>query len=226
MSSILINHCTPWVLPMTVACATAVSIGCQTAHAQTDKESIVELFDSVLVYTAQGADHNLPQLPGSILGEKIKWESSCFNAIALGKMRGTLGTSFALLDDSLLRNVRHGYEVVFAKHHGLQSNYELAAAYTLRSPDLFLGPLAVNAGAGVGLSHAFSRPAYEDGPFDNPTRRYRTQLFIVFEAEWKLRYWEQLSIVTRVHHRSGAYGLIAPRNVGSNFLAVGVRYRF
>jgi hypothetical protein len=211
---------------MTVACATAVSIGCQTAQAQTAKPSTVGLFDSALVYTAQGADHNLPQIPGSILSDKIKWEPSYFNAIALAKARGTLGASFVSLDDSLVRNVQHGYEIVFAKHHGLQSNFELGGAYTLRSPDLSLGPLAVNAAAGVGLSHAFGRPTYEDGPFDDPTRRYRTQLLILFEAEWKLRYVEQLSLVTRVHHRSGVYGFIAPRNVGSNFLAVGLRYRF
>jgi hypothetical protein len=146
--------------------------------------------------------------------------------VALGKTRGTLGGSFAALQDSPVSDVRHGYEIVLAKHHGLQSQVELGGAFTLRSPDLTLGPLAVNAGAGVGLSRAFGTPTYEDGPFDNPTRRYKTQLLFLFEAEWKLRYWEQLSIVTRVHHRSGAYGLIAPRNVGSNFLAVGVRYSF
>ena len=34
---------------------------------------------------------------------------------------------------------------------------------------------------------------------------------------------QRLSVVTRIHHRSGAYGLFAPRGSGSNFLAVGLR---
>jgi hypothetical protein len=211
---------------MSLVCTLGLGLWCHAAQAQTDNKPSTDVFDSVLVYTAQGADHNLPGLPKAILRGDIKWESSYFNAVALGKTRGTLGGSVAALKDIPVSDIRHGYELILAKHHGLQSHVELGGAYTLRSPDLSLGPLAVNAAAGVGLSHAFGRPSYEDGPFDNPSRRYKTQLLILFEAEWKLRYWEQLSIVTRVHHRSGAYGLIAPRNVGSNFLAVGIRYSF
>jgi hypothetical protein len=211
---------------MTLVCTLGLALWCNAAQAQADKESSTDVFDSVLFYTAQGADHNLPNLPKVILRGQIKWEPSYFNAVALGKTRGTLGGSFAALQDSPVSDIRHGYELVLAKHHGLQSQVELGGAFTLRSPDLTLGPLAVNAATGVGLSHAFGTPTYEDGPLDNPTRRYKTQLLIVIEAEWKLRYFEQVSIVTRVHHRSGAYGLIAPRNVGSNFLAVGVRYSF
>jgi hypothetical protein len=37
---------------------------------------------------------------------------------------------------------------------------------------------------------------------------------------------DHLSITTRIHHRCGFYGVIAPRRVGSNFVAVGVRYQF
>jgi hypothetical protein len=32
--------------------------------------------------------------------------------------------------------------------------------------------------------------------------------------------------VTRIHHRSGVYGLIAPSGVGSNFVVAGLRYKF
>jgi hypothetical protein len=213
---------------MTLVCTLGLALGCHAAQAETqiDKQSNPDVFDSVLLYTAQGADHNLPNLPKAILRGRIKWESSYFNAFALSKTRGTLGGSLAALQDSPVSDVRHGYELVLAKHHGLQSQVELGGAFTLRSPDLSLGPLAINVATGIGLSHAFGTPAYEDGPFDNSTRRYKTQLLILIEAEWRLRYWERLSIVTRVHHRSGAYGLIAPRNVGSNFLAAGVRYNF
>lgn len=41
-----------------------------------------------------------------------------------------------------------------------------------------------------------------------------------------MRGFENLSVITRVHHRSGVYGLIAPQRVGSNFMVFGIRYKF
>lgn len=79
-------------------------------------------------------------------------------------------------------------------------------------------------GGGIGLSHAFGTPSYEDGPRDDPARRYHTQLLILVNMEWKLSTATNWSLLMRVHHRSGAYGLIAPPKVGSNFLAIGLRY--
>jgi hypothetical protein len=34
------------------------------------------------------------------------------------------------------------------------------------------------------------------------------------------------SVPVRIHHRSGVYGLIAPRKVGSNFITIGLRRDF
>lgn len=204
----------------------ALSVPAQAAAADAETAPSPGFFDSVMIYTAQGADHNLPELPRIIINGDLDWEPSYFTAISLSKTRGTLGGSFAFLSDTPLKNIQHGYEIVFAQHHGLQDNAELGAAFVMRTPDWNLGPVAVNAGSGVGLSHAFGTPSYEDGPFSNPDKRYRTQLLVLFDLTWKLRKFEHFSVVTRVHHRSGAYGLIAPRNVGSNFLALGVRYEF
>ena len=66
----------------------------------------------------------------------------------------------------------------------------------------------------------------EDGPADDPSRRYPTQVLILLEAEWSWDSLPQVALVTRVHHRSGAYGTIAPSGVGSNFVAAGLRYHF
>jgi hypothetical protein len=49
---------------------------------------------------------------------------------------------------------------------------------------------------------------------------------MLFDMAWKIRTGKHFSLVTRVHHRSGAYGLIAPPRVGSNFLALGVNLDF
>lgn len=156
----------------------------------------------------------------------VDWDKSYFASVGLIKDLGTLEQRASFTSGTWLGPVKQGVEVVLTKHHGLQSNSEIGAAYKLTTPDLSIGPLQMNFGTGLGISHAFGSPTYEDGPKDDPERRYRTQLLILLDIEWRMRNLENLSIDTRVHHRSGAYGLIAPRNVGSNFLAVGMRYTF
>ena len=138
---------------------------------------------------------------------------------------GTLG-SIDALRSTYVENVQHGDELVLLQHRGKQTVTELGAAYMLRSPNLEIAQLRINAAGGVGLSHTFGRPAYEDGPKNDPDKRYHTQMLVLLEAEWSLAPLPDWSLVTRIHHRSGAYGLIAPRNVGSNFIVAGVRYRF
>lgn len=208
------------LFPLLLAAATG------SAAAQAAAEPPARIFDSVALYAGQGVDLNLRELPGAVLRGDLHRESSYFVSLGLGKVWGTLGGSVEALRGSFVENVRHGYEVVLVQHHGLQDNFELGAAYLLRSPDLALGHLRVNAAGGAGLSHAFGTPSYEDGPAGDPERRYRTQLLILLEAEWSWDSLPQVALVTRVHHRSGAYGTIAPSGVGSNFVAAGLRYRF
>jgi hypothetical protein len=201
-------------------------LGLHFGSAQADQQLANGWFDSATVYAAQGADHNLTELPGKIVTADIAWDKSYFTAISAGKTRGTLGASMASLNDTPFGAISHGYEVILVKHRGLQSNLEASAAYMLRTPTAYLGPVGVSFGTGAGLSYAFGTPSYEDGPKNDPDRRYRLQLLALFELEWRLRDVDNVSLVTRVHHRSGVYGLIAPRNVGSNFLAAGIRFQF
>ena len=184
------------------------------------------LFDAVTVYGGQGADHNLREIPSVIARGDIDWEKSYFVGVGLGKTGPKLGQSVGMLQGTPLAELRQDYELLLLKHHGLQDNAELGAAYLLRTPDLHLGPVGVNLAAGTGLSYAMGNPSYEDGPKDDPDRRYRFQLLALFELEWKLRDVDALTLTTRVHHRCGVYGVIAPSHVGSNFMTVGLRYRF
>jgi hypothetical protein len=138
--------------------------------------------------------------------------------------RGAIMAS-ALLDRTWFRNVRQGFTGSLLKHSGLQTNWEAGLAYTLATPNLKLGPVATHLKVGAGFSYAFSRPSYEDGPLAEPDRRYRGQFLLLVENHWRLADSDKWSLVLRVHHRSGVYGLIAPQNVGSNFLAVGVERR-
>jgi hypothetical protein len=191
-----------------------------------DTLSADRMFDSVSVYAGQGVNHNLKEIPGKIISGNLDWDKTYFTALGFGKTRGTLGQSFANLRGSPFDSLRHGYEMVLVQHRGLQCDTEFGAAYTLRTPDLQMGPLGVNFMAGAGLSYALGTPSYEDGSKSDPGRHYRSQFLGLFELEWRMRKFENLSVITRVHHRSGVYGLIAPQHVGSNFLALGVRYIF
>jgi hypothetical protein len=184
------------------------------------------LFDAVTVYGGHGVDHNLRQLPEAILSNNINWDKSYFVGVGFAKNGPKLGRSVDKLQGTPMAELRQDFEVLMLKHHGLQHNAELGGAYLLRTPDLQIGPIGVNLAAGTGLSYAIGRPTYEDGPKDDLERRYRLQLLVLFELEWKLRNMDALTLATRIHHRSGLYGLIAPPLVGSNFITMGLRYRF
>jgi hypothetical protein len=196
------------------------------AKAETQAQAPRRWLDSVSAYAGQGVDLNLREFPRAAFEGDLRGESTYFAGIGLAHSFGTLGRSFEVVRGSALENVQHGYELLLLKHHGLQENAEIGVAYMLRTPDAALGQLHVNAGFGVGISHALGSPTYEDGPRDDPERRYRTQLLLLIEGEWRWGAESHWSLVTRIHHRSGAYGTIAPRFVGSNFVVAGVRYRF
>lgn len=184
------------------------------------------LFDAVTVYGGQGVDHNLRQIPEMSLGSNIDWDKTYFLGVGLAKTGPKLGRTFGRFQGTSMAELIQGFELLMIKHHGLQNNAELGAAYLLRTPDLQMGPLGMNLAAGTGLSYALGNPTYEDGPRDDLERRYPLQLLLLFELEWKLRNVDRLSLATRIHHRSGVFGLIAPPHVGSNFIALGLRYRF
>ncbi len=52
------------------------------------------------------------------------------------------------------------------------------------------------------------------------------QYYMGFEAEYAHASWERLSVFTRLHHRSGMYGMISPSKTGSNFIGIGLRLHF
>lgn len=184
------------------------------------------MFDALTVYRGQGVDHNLRQIPEAILSNNIDRDKTYFVGGGLAKFGPKLGRSVGSLEGTPMAELRQDVEVLMLKHHGLQHNAELGAAYLLRTPDLQMGPVGVNLAAGSGLSYAIGKPNYEDGPKSDLERLYRLQLLLLFELEWKLRNVDGLTLATRIHHRSGVYGLIAPPHVGSNFITVGLRYRF
>lgn len=178
------------------------------------------------LYLGQGVDANLTNLPKKIATDKLKRESSFLTGIGYAIPTRSPDWLAGLAGVVGIDQPSTAVELLGVQHRGLQSNFEADVGYLLRTGYASLGPLQIRAGVGTGLSYAFGTPSYEDGPFNNPAKRYKFQSFEAFEVELRLADAPSVGLVTRVHHRSGMYGLIAPKNVGSNFLTIGLRSRF
>jgi hypothetical protein len=82
--------------------------------------------------------------------------------------------------------------------------------------------IETTAAIGEGLSWATQIPALEKA---DPTNSDNNQLlnYILLEATFAIPE-SPWSLVTRIHHRSGVYGLLG--HSGSNIIEAGIRYRF
>ena len=112
-------------------------------------------------------------------------------------------------------------EAQVLRHFGEQRHWEGTLALLFRTGQLPLfGGLSVNLGFGEGLSYASERPSLE-GSFRAEPSRFLNYLAV--EAEFSHASLPGVYVVPRIHHRSGVFGLIAPRGSGSNFIGVGLR---
>jgi hypothetical protein len=177
-------------------------------------------------YYARGADPDFFNiLPELIRGESMTDDTYLY-ALSYFHPLTTPGGLQKVFDFLRVPNTRTGIEGVVGKHNGLQHNWEVGATWQLRFAPWRLAMVRVRPAVGIGLSCAIGDPAYEDGPEHDPEKRYHLLNFNIYELEWGLQKVPAISLVTRLHHRSGIWGVIAPPLVGSNFLAVGLRYRF
>lgn len=178
------------------------------------------------LYLAQGADPNIFMIFPEMLRGESMMDDTYFAALGYFHPLATPGGLQKVFDLLRVPNTRTGIEGLVGKHRGLQHNTEIGVSWQLRFAPLRLPLLRVRPSAGIGLSYAIGNPAYEDGPRFDPEKRYHLLNFNIYELEWSLAKVPAVSLVTRIHHRSGIWGVIAPPVVGSNFLAVGVRYSF
>jgi len=179
------------------------------------------------LFRGQGADVNLPDIIPELFRQEIDMDPTWFWGLNYSREIGMQGLN-PVSRFLLAHRITPEWETQLTKHHGLQDNVEAHLAWLLRSPDLALGSVAaINVAAGMGPSYAFSKPTYEDGPDGQPNQgEYQFQNYFTVEAEFSTPALPDWSLALRVHHRSGMYGLIAPRRVGSNFFALGIRHAF
>jgi len=111
-----------------------------------------------------------------------------------------------------------------AKHFGDQDHWEfnfLASIRWLLFPwDAYLD---TSFALGLGLSYATSLPEIED---KNHAEAAQFLGAVMLEFAFSLPRYPAWSLITRIHHRSGAGGLFSGVTGASNALAIGIRYNF
>jgi hypothetical protein len=173
------------------------------------------------VYAGQWFSESAPD-PGQTLGTQDAGfqDSYLVSALLSRVLVRELKTEVPLIDDSSIE-----LEGQIGHHFGLQDHAEVTLALQWRSRD-FTVPLTngrFNLAIGDGLSYALSRPAYEGVSHGQEPRKFLN--YLTLEAEFSHPSLPGVSVVPRVHHRSGIYGVIAPRGSGSNFIGIGLRMR-
>ncbi|NOX75761.1 MAG: hypothetical protein GXP17_03930 [Gammaproteobacteria bacterium] len=182
--------------------------------------------ESLTLFRGQGADTNFLELLSDIANDELTMDPTYFWGVNYRNTLSNKGENG--FTRFLLRyQITPEWEAQLTKHSGLQNNAAVHMAVLLRTRDFRPAIFNINFAAGLGPSYAFSRPTYEDGPDGQPNQgKYRFQNYMAYEVEFSLRSLPQWRVPVRIHHRSGMYGLIAPRRVGSNFFAIGLRREF
>ncbi len=165
---------------------------------------------SAAVYGGRLSDNRI----GEILYFRTQMEPSHVWAV-------TLTREVYRVTDDLVAEI----EGNLARHTGLQDHFEINGAFLLRWRrfpwDRFV---KTTLSYGVGPSYALRKPAVE-----RRSEREPAHLLVFMPVELTLappeRFERAWKTLVRVHHRSGAYGVVSNAS-GSNFVTVGLRYRF
>lgn len=124
------------------------------------------------------------------------------------------------------RHLRWELEGNVAQWFGQQDHQELNGLVTLRWMtfpwDKYLN---TTFGFGNGLSFATSEPKLEE-QFHPETGTSQLLYYIAVEFSFAAPSAKHWSVITRVHHRSGVFGLFDGVDGGSNVITAGLRYAF
>ena len=111
------------------------------------------------------------------------------------------------------------------KHFGDgQNNWEINALPVLRWRYFpWNEVIRTSVASGVGFSWALGTPSLETSGESTPTRLLG---YFMIEVAASLPQWPNWSVVARLHHRSGAGGVIASTDGASNAVGFGIKYVF
>lgn len=162
------------------------------------------------IYGAKMANNNWQEFFGNT--QDLDFINSKLLAFALAKR---LGHHKDLLSYEI--------EGQLVKHFGIQRHWEFNALGTLRWEPFWWDRLVDTSVAfGMGPSFATEKPRAE---VLNEGDSQQWMLYWMLEMSLNLPQQPNIALITRLHHRSEGYGLIA-EDGGSNALAIGLKYRF
>jgi hypothetical protein len=219
------------LLPM--AAATAVHFG-EADGSTSDPDRVVRIHDErreerdrrwlLSGYLLERAEVRLLRIPDKIVTASLPLRRS---------YAGEAGITYVAIPDFAfgvpglkLRGNSLELEGDFLQHFGREHASEVAGSLVLRSGSFgLLGRTSMDLAIGNGLSFYFNDPTDEDGVTGlRGVDTKKLQYHISFEAEVTSGAVPRLHYLFRVHHRSGAYGLISQNPTGSNYLGFGLRW--
>ena len=185
--------------------------------------ALAVIFSSFIPFTAADAERDWAltlysgRLTDSGIGETATFNSKFENAYFID-----LGLSRRLYTFRDYFNLE--IEGQIAKHFGAQDQWEFNLVGYFR---WLLFPwdeyLDTSFAAGTGLSWATSVPKIEAKNYDEAVRLLGA---LMFEFAFSLPRVPQWSLITGIHHRSGAGGVFSGVRGASNAWAMGIRYSF
>jgi hypothetical protein len=213
--SVMRQICASMVFVIHVVIATFGVVVAPPAHAEGWR---------VGIYSGQWADTRLPYLPYNAATGRLTFSDSYLTSVIMS--RHLLTRDLFIPYTSIgFSDARIEFEGTASLHRGLQTHEEVTLGVMLRTRDYDLASFGtINFGWANGFSYALSSPAHEYGT--NLVRGQDTvqfQYYMGFEAEYAHASWDRLSVFTRLHHRSGIYGIISPSRTGSNIIGLGLR---
>jgi hypothetical protein len=167
------------------------------------------------------ANTDLLDVPERSFSGNLTFDDSNFAGIGLSRVVVPSFSIPVIGTDHAFRGNRIEVEGQVLRHFGDQNHWEGTIALMFRTGriPLFQG-LSVNFAFGEGLSYASERPRLEGSFRVEPTRFLN---YLAFEAEFSHASLPGVYFVPRIHHRSGVFGVIAPKESGSNFIGAGLR---
>lgn len=112
------------------------------------------------------------------------------------------------------------------KHYGAQDHWEFNGLVTARwLPLPWDDYLDTSIAGGAGLSYANEIPKLEEER-NGEGQTEKVLVYLMIELAFSLPEIPNWSLVTRIHHRSGAFGLFSGVTGSSNAWGFGIRYAF
>lgn len=164
--------------------------------------------------SAYWAKHSPERLMDILQEPPPEFQSSFLNAVTVKRVIAAGSRSRLEMEGQVVR------------HHGLQSHKEFNAVAVARWTS-FPWDRWLNSGVAIGSGLSYARREPEVEPRGDPETGDSKRLlhYLMLEKAVGVPGTERWSMFSRVHHRSGIFGLFGVDG-GSNFVGGGVRYRF